>query len=316
MVFPIGISIFQGSICQVSWYLLGVVDLDDWFSFLGTGHVSLAQHILWIIFLWTKSEKWTCSLKGIKLSVCFFPVWLKFDLNCIGGWICFRFWLRLVKKIQRVGNRGEDHQVPTRNQIKPSRLNHRTLWFSSCRNLWYRHGILIGFCSIHIKKQKGWGSPSSQQWPDANDAYLVYTKPWGFPLETTGGWPVPGRSCWNSGATRARSARRAWRSSRRGPRFPSLFSIGFGFPSKQGFRLFFLIVLVCLSKNSTRGLIQGMEGGMIIKIGTDLETRREFGSSVIIRRKVYIVTPIIVPERSCRVRWAVLHNPMNHLFFG
>ena len=69
MVFLIGISIFQGSIFQVSWYLLGVVDLDDWLSFLGT-NISLAQHILWIIFLWTKSEKWTYSLKGLFLS-CF-----------------------------------------------------------------------------------------------------------------------------------------------------------------------------------------------------------------------------------------------------
>ena len=73
---------------------------------------------------------------------------------------------------------------------------------------------------------------------------------------------------------------------------------------KQGFRLFLWIVLFCLNKNRTKGLIQGMEGGM------------NFGSSVIIRRKVYIVTVIIVPERSCRVRWAVLHNPMTHFFWG
>ena len=123
---------------------------------------------------------------------------------------------------------------------------------------------------------------------------------------------MPGRSCWNSGA---RSARRAWRSSRRGPRFPPRFqSVLVSF--KQGFRLFLWIVLVCLSKNSTRGLIQGIEGGMIIKIGTDLETRQDFGSSVIIRRKVYIVTLMVVLERSCRLRWAVLHNPMKHVFFG
>ena len=55
---------------------------------------------------------------------------------------------------------------------------------------------------------------------------------------------------------------------------------------------------------------------MIIKIGTVLETRREFGSSVIIKRKVFIVALIIVLERSCRVRRAVLHDPMKSIFFG
>ena len=97
--------------------------------------------------------------------------------------------------------------------------------------------------------------------------------------------------------------------------FSPLFQSVLVFPQAR-FPFIFLIVLVCLSKNSTRGLIQGIEGGMIIKIGTDLETRRDFGSSVIIRRKVYIATLMVVLERSCSVRWAVLHNEMKHVFFG
>ena len=92
MVFPIGISIFQGSIFQVSWYLLGVVDLDDWLSFLGTGHKSLCP--THSVDYFPLEPKWEMDLfpEGF-IFIMFFPVWLRFDLNCIGGWIWFRFWL-------------------------------------------------------------------------------------------------------------------------------------------------------------------------------------------------------------------------------
>lgn len=163
MRFPIGISIFQGSIFQVSWYLLGVVDLDDWLSFLGTNK-SLAQHILGIIFLWTKSEKWTYSLKGLFLS-CFFPVWLKFDLNCIGGWICFRFWLhhffnfnvwgiegKIIKSQHVIGSNHhawiiEQSGSPAAETLIPT---------------WDIEGFWVVYKTY--KNQQGWHGPSSERW--------------------------------------------------------------------------------------------------------------------------------------------------------
>lgn len=213
---------------------------------------------------------------------------------------------------------GEDHQVPARNQIKPSRLNHRTLWFSSCRNLWYRHGILIGFLFHKHKEPKRltWTKLWTMIRPkcSANDAYLVLgnhgVSPWNTEIlclcqvavaETVEPQEPEAPEEPEEAAEEAHV-------------FPHFFQSVLVFPQAR-LPFIFLIVLFCLSKNSTKGLIQGIEGGMIIKIGTDLETRRDFGSSVIIRRKVYIVTLMVVLERSCRVRWAVLHNEMKHVFF-
>lgn len=173
MVFPIGISIFQGSIFQVSWYLLGVVDLDDWLSFLGT-NISLAQTLCGLFSFGPKVRNGLVPWRVYFYHV--FPVWLKFDLNCIGGWVCFRFWLHHIFWKKSMCGEWGGKIIKSQHVI---RSNHHA-WIiehsgsPAAETFDTDMGFWSVFCSINIKNQRGWHGPSSEQWSGPNVLQMMH----------------------------------------------------------------------------------------------------------------------------------------------